>query len=49
MINEHGLIVECAYDNLEKKLDKYSTTYDQKEKQEQMLKIFSEFLNDIKR
>jgi hypothetical protein len=48
MLNEHGLIVECAYKNLEKKLDNYHTTYDQKAKQEEMMKIFSDFLNDIK-
>lgn len=49
MINEHGLVVECAYNNLEKKLDNYSTTFDQKKKQEEMINIFSEFLKDIRR
>ena len=48
MINEHGLIVECAYNNLEKNLNNYSTTYDQKKKQDEMLQIFSDFLKDIK-
>lgn len=49
MINEHGLVVECAYNNLEKKLNNYSTTFDQKKKQEEMINIFSEFLKDIRR
>ena len=49
MINEHGLVVECAYNNLEKRLDNYSTTFDQKKKQEEMLNIFSEFLKDLRK
>lgn len=49
MINEHGLVVESAYSNLEKKLDKYTTTYDQKKKQDEMLQIFSDFLKDIRK
>lgn len=49
MINEHGIIVECAYDQLQKKLDSYHTTYDKASKQEQMVKIFYDFLNDIKK
>ena len=49
MVNEYGIIVECAYDQLQKKLDGYHTTYDKASKQEQMVKIFYDFLNDIKK
>ena len=49
MINEYGLVVECAYNNLEKKLNNYSTTFDQKKKQDEMLNIFSEFLKDLRK
>ena len=48
MVNEYGLIVECAYDNLEKNLDKYVSTPDQEKKQAYMFSAFQEFLNDIK-
>lgn len=49
MIDEHGLIVECAYDSLEKRLDKYVSTHDQKAKTDYMMNAFSEFLNNLKR
>ena len=35
--------------NYRKKLDGYHTTYDKASKQEQMVKIFYDFLNDIKK
>lgn len=50
MINEHGLVVECAYNNLEKKLHKdYATTFNQELKKEFMLKAFNDFLRDIRK
>lgn len=49
MINEHGLIVECAYNQLEKELDNYKHTFDQSKRNEEMLKIFNNFLNNIKK
>ena len=48
MVNEHGLVVESAYSSLEKKLDNYISTPDQKKKQEYMMNAFSEFLNNLK-
>lgn len=48
MINEHGLIVECAYTELEKELDNYSTTFDQKAKEEYLFNAFNNFLKDIR-
>lgn len=49
MVNEHGLVVECAYNNLQKKLNKeYKTTFDQQMKQHFMLKAFNDFLTDLK-
>ena len=50
MINEYGLIVECAYNNLEKNLkEEYKSTFDQKAKQEQMIGFFEQFLKDLKK
>jgi hypothetical protein len=49
MVNEYGLIVECAYSKLEEELNnEYVATPDQKEKEKFMLKAFTEFLNNIK-
>jgi hypothetical protein len=48
MINEHGLIVECAYNTLEKKLDNYHTTFDKQKKNEYLFNAFNNFLNNIK-
>ncbi len=48
MVNEYGLVVECAYNNLEKQLDNYSSTPDLEKKQEYMFNAFQEFLKDIK-
>ena len=47
MINEHGLIVECAYNNLEKKIENYISTPDIKKRQEEMISYFSDFLKDL--
>jgi hypothetical protein len=48
MVNEHGIVVECAYNNLEKKLDDYTSTVDNDKKKEYMFNALQEFLNDIK-
>ena len=48
MVNEYGLVVECAYNNLEEKLNKYVSTPDQAKKNEQMINFFNEFLQDLK-
>lgn len=49
MVNEHGLVVECAYNNLEKNLKGYKLTFNQQLKKEFMLKAFNKFLQDIKK
>lgn len=49
MINEYGLIVECAYNNLEKNIKNYISTPDIKKRQEEMISYFSEFLKDLKK
>lgn len=47
MVNEYGLIVECAYNNLEKKIETYVSTPDIKQKSEEMISYFSDFLKDL--
>lgn len=49
MVNEHGLVVECAYNNLEKNLKGYKLTFNQQLKKEFMLKAFNKFLQDIRK
>jgi hypothetical protein len=49
MINEHGLIVECAYNQLEKNLSEYKSTVDQTKKNEYLFNAFNEFLNNLKK
>lgn len=48
MVNEHGIVVECAYNSLEKKLDDYVSTVDADKKREYMFDAFKEFLKEIK-
>ena len=48
MVNEHGLIVECAYNKLEEELDNYVSTADQAKKNEYLFNAFSEFLKNIR-
>lgn len=48
MVNEHGFLVECAYNSLEKNLDAYVSTPDQDKKREYMFNAFSSFLDEIK-
>ena len=47
MVNEYVLIVECAYNNLEKKIEDYVSTPDIKQRQEEMISYFSDFLKDL--
>ena len=49
MINEHGIVVECAYNDLEKKINNYSSTIVKEDKDEYMFNAFQEFLKDIKK
>lgn len=49
MVNEHGLIVECAYDQLEKNLSEYKSTADQAKKNEYLFNAFNEFLTNIRK
>lgn len=49
MVNEHGLIVECAYEKLEEKLDNYVSTPVQTEKDEYLFNAFQEFINNIRK
>lgn len=49
MLNEYGLIVECAYDNLQNKLDKYISTPIEEDKKKYMYSAFSDFLKDIRK
>ena len=48
MIDKHGMIVECAYNQLEKRLKNYTSTPDVAKKNEYMMKAFSEFLSNLK-
>lgn len=48
MVNQHGIIVECAYNNLQKNLQNYKSTPDMKKRRQQMYGIFNKFLNDLK-
>ncbi len=49
MVDKHGIVVECAYDNLEKKLDSYVSTVDTEKKMAFMAEAFNSFLADIKK
>jgi len=49
MVNEHGIVVECAYDNLKKKLDDYVSTPVKEKKDEYMFNAFKEFMDDLKK
>lgn len=49
MVNEHGLIVECAYNQLEKNLDNYKSTCDQSKKNEYLFNAFNEFLSNLRK
>ncbi len=50
MVNEHGLIVECAYNKFEEDLDKIAqqNILDKQKKQQALLNSFNSFLNNIK-
>ena len=48
MVNEHGIVVECAYSKLVKQMDNYVSTPDQEKKKEYLFNAFQEFLNEIK-
>lgn len=49
MQNEYGVIVECAYDNLQKKLDKYVSTPVVEDRRKEMFNAFGDFLKDLKK
>jgi hypothetical protein len=49
MVNEHGLIIECAYNQLEKDLSEYKSTADQAKKNEYLFNAFNEFLANIRK
>jgi hypothetical protein len=49
MVNEHGLIVECAYSQLEKNLNNYKSTFDQSKKSEYLFNAFNEFLTNLRK
>lgn len=48
MVNQHGLIVECAYNKLENDLNNYKSTFDLAARRQQMASIFSEFMKNIR-
>lgn len=48
MQNEYGIVVECAYNNLQKKLDSYVSTPVIEDRKSEMFKAFGDFLNDLK-
>ena len=50
MINEHGIIVECAYNQFEKEQDEIArkNIVDIKKKQEALLDSFNNFLKNIR-
>jgi len=49
MVNEYGIVVESAYNSLEKNLDNYVSTPDKEKKNEYLLNAFQEFLNELKK
>ena len=49
MVDKYGIVVECAYDNLQNKLDDYKSTVDTERKLSYMAKAFNDFLKDIKK
>lgn len=48
MVDKHGLVVECAYDQLEKKLNKGINTFDKDKKDKFLLEAFNSFLTSIR-
>lgn len=50
MINEHGIIVECAYNQFEKEQEQIArqNILDIKKKQEALLDSFNNFLKNIR-
>ena len=50
MINEHGIIVECAYTQIEKEQEQIARQHilDTKKKQEALLQSFNNFLKNIR-
>lgn len=48
MVDKHGIVVECAYDQLEKKLNKGINTFDVEKKGKFMIDAFQQFLKDIR-
>lgn len=49
MIDKHGMVVECAYNTLDKRLKNYKSTPDIAKKNEYMLNAFKEFLTQLKK
>lgn len=49
MVNQHGLIVECAYDQLQKRLNSYVSTPDMAVRRQQMNSFFSEFMQNLRK
>lgn len=48
MVDKHGILVECAYDTLNKRLKDYKSTPDTAKKNEYMMNAFKEFLSNLK-
>lgn len=51
MVNQHGIVVECAYNTLQKNMDKVAAKniLDEQKKRQQMMSIFSQFMADIRK
>ena len=49
MVDKHGLIVQCAYNQLQQKLNNYKSTYDQQKKNEYLFNAFNEFLSNLRK
>lgn len=49
MVNEHGIVVECAYNQLDRDLKKYKSTFDKEMKERYMLKAFNDFLKNLRK
>lgn len=48
MVNEYGIIVQCAYNQLQKDLNSYKHTPDVQKKNAQMYGIFNSFLKNLR-
>lgn len=49
MVNEYGIVVECAYNSLENTLKQYVSTPVKEDRDKFMFETFKSFLDDLKK